>query len=32
MGEIDENIADNDSEHNEILDTAIMYKTDGTCL
>ena len=29
-GEVDENIADNDSEYNEILDAAIMYKTDGT--
>jgi len=28
MGEIDENIADNDSEHNEILDAAVTYKTD----
>jgi len=30
MGEINENIGDNDSEHNEILNVAITYKTDGT--
>ena len=30
MGEVDEIVADNDSEHDEILDAVIMYKTDGT--
>ena len=30
MGEVDEIVADNDSEHDKILDAAITYKTDGT--
>ena len=30
MGEVDENIADSDSEHDEILDAAITYKTECT--
>ena len=30
MGEVDEVVADNDSEHDEILDAIILYKTDGT--
>ena len=30
MGEVDEIVTDNDSEHNEILHAAIMYKTDGS--
>ena len=30
MGEVVEIVADNNSEHDEILDAAIMYKTDGT--
>ena len=29
MGEVDEIVADNDSKHDEILDAAITYKTDG---
>ena len=30
MGEVDEIVADNDSEYDEILDATIMYKTDRT--
>ena len=29
MGEVDEIVTDNDSEHDEILDAAKTYKTDG---
>ena len=30
MGDVDEIVTDNDSDHDEILDAAIMYKIEGT--